>query len=120
MGLLVDEWGVWDRMRPEEEKNYGRLWQQITMRSAVAAALGLNVFHRQADKLVMCNIAQIVNVLHVAAADRRRELRAHARPTTRSTCSSRTATKTAVKVETGDADPLGCRCRLRNRARRWC
>ncbi|HYK89980.1 MAG TPA: alpha-L-arabinofuranosidase C-terminal domain-containing protein [Acidobacteriota bacterium] len=64
MGLLVDEWGVWDRMVPEEEKRYGRLWQQITVRSAVAAALGLNVFHRQADKLIMCNIAQIVNVLH--------------------------------------------------------
>jgi alpha-N-arabinofuranosidase len=64
MGLLVDEWGVWDRMVPEEEKRYGRLWQQITMRSAVASALGLNVFHRQADKLLMCNIAQIVNVLH--------------------------------------------------------
>jgi len=64
VGLLVDEWGVWDRMIPEEEKRYGRLWQQITMRSAVAAALGLNVFHRQADKLVMCNIAQMVNVLH--------------------------------------------------------
>src|SRR5262249_3136434 len=63
-GLLVDEWGVWDRMVPEEEKRYGRLWQQITMRSAVAAAMGLNVFHRQADKLVMCNIAQMVNVLH--------------------------------------------------------
>ena len=38
-GLLVDEWGVWDRMVPEEEKRYGRLWQQITMRSAAAAAL---------------------------------------------------------------------------------
>jgi hypothetical protein len=36
------------------------------MRSAVAAAMGLNVFHRQADKLYMCNIAQIVNVLHPA------------------------------------------------------
>jgi alpha-N-arabinofuranosidase len=64
IGLLIDEWGVWDLMDPEEEKRYGRLWQQITMRSAVAAALGLNVFHRQADKLVMGNIAQIVNVLH--------------------------------------------------------
>jgi alpha-N-arabinofuranosidase len=64
IGLLVDEWGVWDRMVPEEEKAHGKLWQQITMRSAVAAALGLNVFHRQADKLVMCNIAQMVNVLH--------------------------------------------------------
>jgi alpha-N-arabinofuranosidase len=64
VGLMIDEWGVWDRMAPDEEKRYGRLWQQITMRSAVAAALGLNVFHRQADKLVMCNIAQMVNVLH--------------------------------------------------------
>ena len=24
MGLMVDEWGVWDRMIPEEEKKYGR------------------------------------------------------------------------------------------------
>ncbi len=63
VGLMVDEWGVWDRMIPEEEKTHGRLWQQSTMRSAVAAAMGLNVFHRQADKLYMCNIAQIVNVL---------------------------------------------------------
>lgn len=64
VGLLVDEWGVWDRMIPEEEKKYGKLFQQITMRSAVAAAMGLNVFHRNAEKLVMCNIAQTVNVLH--------------------------------------------------------
>ena len=64
VGLLLDEWGVWDRMDPEEEKKYGRLFQQITIRSAVAAALGLNVIHRQAGKLVMTNIAQIVNVLH--------------------------------------------------------
>ena len=64
VGLMVDEWGVWDLMVPEEQQKYGRLWQQITMRCAVAAALGLNVFHRQAYKLYMCNIAQIVNVLH--------------------------------------------------------
>ena len=63
IGLMVDEWGVWDRMAPEEEKAHGRLWQQITMRAGVATAMGLNVFHRQADKLVMCNIAQMVNVL---------------------------------------------------------
>ena len=64
IGLLIDEWGVWDKIDPEEEKRFGRLWQQITMRSAVAAALGLNVFHRQSARLVMCNIAQIANVLH--------------------------------------------------------
>jgi alpha-N-arabinofuranosidase len=64
IGLMIDEWGVWDRIDPDEEKRYGRLWQQIPIRSAVAAAMGLNVFHRQADKLIMGNIAQTVNVLH--------------------------------------------------------
>jgi alpha-N-arabinofuranosidase len=62
--LICDEWGVWDRMIPEEEKRYGRLWMQSTMRSAVIGAMGLNAFHRHADKLYMCNIAQTVNVLH--------------------------------------------------------
>ena len=33
------------------------------MKDAVAAALGLNLFHRQADKLAMCNLAQVANVL---------------------------------------------------------
>jgi alpha-L-arabinofuranosidase len=51
-------------MDPEEEKKYGRLFQQITIRSAIGAALGLNVIHRQAGKLAMTNIAQMVNVLH--------------------------------------------------------
>lgn len=63
IGLMIDEWGVWDAMNAEEERAHGRLWQQITMRAAVATALGLNVFHRQAGKLVMCNVAQMVNVL---------------------------------------------------------
>ena len=61
IGLFLDEWGVWDRLAPQEPN--GRLWQQSTMRSAVAAALGLNVFNRIADKLYMCNIAQLINVL---------------------------------------------------------
>ncbi|MCW5981310.1 MAG: alpha-N-arabinofuranosidase [Bryobacteraceae bacterium] len=62
--LLIDEWGVWDQITQEDRERYGALWQQITMRSAVAAAMGLNVFHRQADKLGMGNLAQTVNVLH--------------------------------------------------------
>ena len=62
--LLIDEWGIWDDADPEEEKRLGKLWQQITMRCATGAALGLNVFHRQADKVTMGNIAQIVNVIH--------------------------------------------------------
>jgi alpha-N-arabinofuranosidase len=63
IGLFLDEWGVWDRMSADDEKRNGRLWQQESMRSAVAAGLGLNIFNRQADKLYMCNIAQMVNVL---------------------------------------------------------
>jgi len=63
IGLILDEWGVWDNISEEDEKRYGKLWQQSTMRSAVAAGLGLNIFNRQADKLSMCNLAQIVNVL---------------------------------------------------------
>jgi alpha-N-arabinofuranosidase len=62
-GVIFDEWGVWDKIPDGDEKTRGRLWQQSTMRSAVGAGLGLNIFNRQADKLYMCNIAQIVNVL---------------------------------------------------------
>jgi len=63
IALLLDEWGVWDKIPETDEKRNGALWQQSTMRSAVAAGLGLNIFNRQADKLFMCNIAQMVNVL---------------------------------------------------------
>jgi alpha-L-arabinofuranosidase len=63
VALVLDEWGVWDKIPESDEKRNGALWQQSTMRSAVAAGLGLNLFNRQADKLFMCNIAQIVNVL---------------------------------------------------------
>ena len=105
-GLLVDEWGVWDRMVPEEEKRYGRLWQQITMRSAVAAALGLNVFHRNAEKLVMCNIAQIVNVLHsMLLTHENRCIRTPAYYAFELLKPHRE--KTAVRVESSDTSPLG-------------
>ena len=61
IGVILDEWGVWDQI-PRSGPERG-LWQQSTTRSAVAAGLGLNIFNRQADKLYMCNIAQMVNVL---------------------------------------------------------
>jgi alpha-N-arabinofuranosidase len=106
IGLMVDEWGVWDRMVPEEERRYGKLWQQITMRSAVAAGLGLNVFHRQAEKLVMCNIAQIVNVLHaMLLTDGDRCIRTPAYYAFDLLKIHRG--KTAVLVENGDPSPLG-------------
>lgn len=62
VALIMDEWGVHDRLQPDQEKEYGRLWQGCTMRSALGVALGLNIFNRQADKLYMCNLAQMINV----------------------------------------------------------
>lgn len=106
IGLLIDEWGVWDRMQPEDEKRYGRLWQQIPQRAAVAAALGLNVFHRHAGKLVMCNIAQIANVLHaMILTEGGRCVRTPAYWAFMLLKPHRG--QTAVRVEAGTQDPLG-------------
>ena len=106
IGLLIDEWGVWDRMIPEEEKRLGRLFQQNTIRSAVAAAMGLNVFHRQADKLVMCNIAQTVNVLHaMLLTDRDKCIRTPSYWAFQLAAPHRA--KTAVRLESQDTSPLG-------------
>ncbi|MCE5258509.1 MAG: alpha-N-arabinofuranosidase [Chloroflexi bacterium] len=61
VGLVIDEWGTWHP--PIEGRNRAHLWQQNTMRDALVAALTLDVFNRHADKVVMANIAQTVNVL---------------------------------------------------------
>lgn len=61
VGLLLDEWGTWFDVEPGT--NPGHLYQQNTMRDAMVAAMSLNIFHRHTDRLVMANIAQIVNVL---------------------------------------------------------
>ncbi len=106
IGLMVDEWGVWDLMVPEEQQKYGRLWQQITIRCAVAAALGLNVFHRQADKLYMCNIAQMVNVLHsILLTEEDKCIRTPTYYTFELMKPHRG--KTSVKVENDDKSPVG-------------
>lgn len=61
IGLLVDEWGTWWDEEPGTIP--GHLYQQNAMRDAFVAALSLNVFHRHTDRVRMCNIAQVVNVL---------------------------------------------------------
>jgi alpha-N-arabinofuranosidase len=61
IGLVIDEWGTWHL--PTQGRNPAHLWQQNTLRDALVAALTLDVFNRHADKLVMANIAQMVNVL---------------------------------------------------------
>src|SRR5205085_11194074 len=60
-GLILDEWGTWHP--PTPGRNPAFLWQQNTLRDALVAALTLNIFNRHADKVVMANIAQAVNVL---------------------------------------------------------
>lgn len=59
--LIVDEWGTWYDV--EEGTNPGFLYQQSTMRDAIVAGLTLNIFNKHADRLMMANIAQTVNVL---------------------------------------------------------
>lgn len=61
IGLLVDEWGTWHK--PAEGHNPRHLWQQNTLRDALVAAATLDIFNRHADKVIMGNIAQTVNVL---------------------------------------------------------
>ncbi|MGN0534463.1 MAG: alpha-N-arabinofuranosidase [Eubacterium sp.] len=61
VNLVVDEWGTWYDVEPGT--NPGFLYQQNTMRDAVVAGLTLNIFNKHADRIMMANIAQTVNVL---------------------------------------------------------
>ncbi len=61
IGLVIDEWGTWWNV--EEGTNPGFLYQQNTLRDALVASLHFDIFHRHADRVVMTNIAQTVNVL---------------------------------------------------------
>ncbi len=61
IAMVVDEWGTWYDCEPGT--NPGWLYQQNTMRDAVAAAIHFHIFHAQADRITMANIAQTVNVL---------------------------------------------------------
>lgn len=61
VGLLVDEWGTWWDAEPGTNPHW--LYQQNTMRDALIASASLDIFHRHTDRIVMANIAQMVNVL---------------------------------------------------------
>ena len=61
IGLIVDEWGTWYDVEPGT--NPGFLYQQNTMRDAIIAAINLNLFNKHSDRIIMANIAQVVNVL---------------------------------------------------------
>jgi alpha-N-arabinofuranosidase len=61
IGLIVDEWGTWHPV--EKGTHPAFLYQQNTLRDALVAATSLDIFNRHADKVVMSNIAQTINVL---------------------------------------------------------
>jgi alpha-N-arabinofuranosidase len=61
--LIVDEWGAWYRPGTELGPKY-TLSQMLTLRDGLLTGLTLDVFHRQADKVAMANVAQMVNCLH--------------------------------------------------------
>ena len=68
IGLIVDEWGTWHPVM--EGTNPRFLHQQNTLRDALVAATTLDIFNRHADKVVMANIAQTVNVLQAMVLTR--------------------------------------------------
>lgn len=61
VALVVDEWGTWYKVQPGTNPHF--LFQQNTMRDAVAAACNLNIFNNHCDRVRMACIAQMVNVL---------------------------------------------------------
>ena len=61
MWLIVDEWGTWYPVEPGTNPAF--LYQQNSMRDALAAALTLHLFQDHCDRVQMANIAQTVNVL---------------------------------------------------------
>jgi alpha-N-arabinofuranosidase len=61
VGLVCDEWGTWWQVEPGT--NPGFLFQQNTLRDALVAGVHFDIFHRHAERLVMANIAQTLNVL---------------------------------------------------------
>jgi alpha-N-arabinofuranosidase len=61
VGLVVDEWGTWWNVA--KGTNPGFLYQQNTLRDALVASVHFDTFHGHAERVVMANIAQTVNVL---------------------------------------------------------
>ena len=61
IGLVLDEWGTWRDVEPGTNPRF--LFQQNALRDALIASLHFDAFHRHANRLVMANIAQTINVL---------------------------------------------------------
>jgi alpha-N-arabinofuranosidase len=61
VALAIDEWGAWLKPLPGLPVMF--LKQQNSMRDAILASLNLNIFARNASRVRMANIAQMVNVI---------------------------------------------------------
>jgi alpha-N-arabinofuranosidase len=61
LGLMVAEWGTWYDVTPGTNSAF--LQQENTLRDALVAATNFHIFHRNAERVHMANIAQMVNVL---------------------------------------------------------
>lgn len=72
IALIVDEWGNWYDVEPGT--NGGFLYQQNSLRDALAAAINFNIFNNHCGRVRMANIAQTVNVLQSVALTRGSEL----------------------------------------------
>lgn len=62
--LVIDEWGCWHKDGSGPSKGYNLFEQQSSLRDGLVAALTLNIFNNHCDKIMMANIAQLVNNLH--------------------------------------------------------
>ena len=62
--LVIDEWGCWHPDGSGPSRGGNLFEQQSTMRDAVVAALTLNIFNNNCEKIRMANVAQLVNNLH--------------------------------------------------------
>ncbi len=61
--LVVDEWGAWHRQAADLPDSF-LFGYAGTLRDALISALTLDTFNRHADKVVMANVAQLVNTIH--------------------------------------------------------
>ena len=61
--LAVDEWGAWHAQHPSLPAGY-LFGYPGTLRDALIAGLSLDTFNRHADKVVMANVARLINTIH--------------------------------------------------------
>jgi alpha-N-arabinofuranosidase len=61
--LIVDEWGAWHSQDPSLPAGY-LFGYPGALRDALISGLTLDTFNRHADKVVMANVAQLINTIH--------------------------------------------------------